>query len=129
MIANLKDKWSRLDASRRLIVSAAIGLFVLLVWSAFAPLDVITRGQGKVIPNSKVQVVQAADPATIAEILVQNGQMVRQGQLLIRLNDSESASQLGQLETETEMLSERADRLQREASGQSAGCPPGSVCA
>jgi len=129
MIANFKDKWSRLDASRRLIVSAAIGLFVLLVWSAFAPLDVITRGQGKVIPNSKVQVVQAADPATIAEILVQNGQMVRQGQLLIRLNDSESASQLGQLETETEMLSERADRLQREASGQSAGCPPGSVCA
>ncbi len=129
MIDNLKSRWARLDASRRLIVSAAIGTFLLLVWSAFAPLDDITRGQGKVIPNSKVQVVQAADPATIAEILVQNGEQVKQGQLLIRLNDSESASQLGQLETETEMLSQRANRLQREASGQSASCPPGSVCA
>lgn len=129
MIDRWKARWARLDASRRLIVVAAIGVFVLLVWSAFAPLDDITRGQGKVIPNSKVQVVQAADPATIDQILVQNGEQVKRGQLLVRLNDSESASQLGQLETETQMLSERANRLQREASGQSTGCAPGTACA
>ena len=34
MIAKLQDKWSRLDASRRLIVSAAIGLFVLHIAGA-----------------------------------------------------------------------------------------------
>lgn len=124
-----KARWARLDASRRLIVVAAIGVLVLVVWAAFAPLDDITRGQGKVIPNSKVQVVQAADPATIDQILVQNGEQVKRGQLLVRLNDSESASQLGQLETETQMLSERANRLQREASGQSTGCAPGTACA
>jgi len=129
MIEKLKAKWARLDSSRRLIVVAAIGVLALLLWSAFAPLDDITRGAGKVIPNSKVQVVQAADPATIEEILVQNGQQVKRGELLIRLNDSESASQLGQLETETERLTERADRLQREASGEGSGCEPGSLCA
>lgn len=128
-IENLKARWARLDTSRRLIVSAAIGLFALIVWASFAPLDDITRGQGKVIPNSKVQVVQAADPATIEEILVQNGEQVKRGQLLVRLNDSESASQLGQLETETERLTARADRLQREASGDGTGCEPGTACA
>ncbi|AKM10192.1 HlyD family type I secretion periplasmic adaptor subunit [Croceicoccus naphthovorans] len=129
MIDRLKARWARLDSSRRLIVVAAIGLVVLIVWAAFAPLDDITRGQGKVIPNSKVQLVQAADPATVEEILVQNGEQVKRGQLLVRLNDSESASQLGQLETETARLSQRADRLQREASGSGTGCEPGSVCA
>ncbi|MBS7670339.1 HlyD family type I secretion periplasmic adaptor subunit [Croceicoccus gelatinilyticus] len=129
MIAKMKARWERLDASRRLIVAAAIGIFLLLIWAAFAPLDDITRGQGKVIPNSKVQVVQAADPATVDEILVQNGEQVKRGQLLVRLNDSESASQLGQLQTETSRLSARAERLRQEASGEGAGCEPGSVCA
>ncbi|RVQ64749.1 HlyD family type I secretion periplasmic adaptor subunit [Croceicoccus ponticola] len=129
MIDNFKARWARMDSSRRLIVVSATGLFALVFWSAFAPLDDITRGQGKVIPNSKVQVVQAADPATVEQILVQNGQQVKRGELLIRLNDSESASQLGQLETETELMEARSARLQREAQGQGSGCGPGSICA
>ncbi len=129
MIAAARAGWDRLDSPRRLIVVAAIGVLALLVWASFAPLDDITRGQGKVIPSSKVQVVQAADPAQVAEILIQNGQQVKRGELLVRLNDSESASQLGQLETETQRLSARADRLNREASGEGTGCEPGSICA
>ena len=129
MIAQARQGWEKLDGARRLIVVAAVGVLLLLIWASLAPLDDITRGQGRVIPSSKVQVVQAADPATVEEILIQNGQQVKRGELLVRLNDSESASQLGQLETETERLSARADRLNREASGTSAGCEPGSVCA
>ena len=129
MIAQARQGWEKLDDARRLIVVAAVGVLLLLIWASLAPLDDITRGQGRVIPSSKVQVVQAADPATVEEILIQNGQQVKRGELLVRLNDSESASQLGQLETETERLSARADRLNREASGTSAGCEPGSVCA
>jgi len=129
MIEEWKRRWERLDTSRRLIVVAAVGLAVLLVWGSFAPLDEITHGQGKVIPNSKVQVVQAADPATVEEILIQNGEQVKRGQLLVRLNDSESASQLGQLQTETDRLAARADRLGREASGENGdGCTPGTPC-
>ena len=124
-----KDRWGSLDASRKLIVVAAVGVLLIVIWAAFAPLDEITRGQGKVIPNSKVQVVQAADPATVEEILVQNGEQVSRGELLMRLDDTESASELGQLATETERLSARADRLGREASGSGSGCGPGSICA
>ncbi|MEM1053473.1 MAG: HlyD family type I secretion periplasmic adaptor subunit, partial [Pseudomonadota bacterium] len=64
------------------------------------------------------------------EILVRGGQSVKQGQLLVRLDDAQSASELGQLQTENQRLAARAQRLEREASGGgSEGCEPGSVCA
>lgn len=121
--------WSSWDASRRLIAISAIGLAVLLCWAAFAEVDSITRGQGRVIPSSRAQLVQPSGPAVVTEILVRNGQMVEEGQLLVRLDDSQSASELGQLQTENERLSVRAQRLSGEADGRSLGCEEGSVCA
>lgn len=126
---SMLSKWSGLDAPRRLIIVSALGLAVLLVWAAFAEVDSITRGTGKVIPSSKAQLVQPSEPAVISEILVRGGQSVTKGQLLVRLDDAQSASELGQLQTENRRLSVRAERLSQEASGGSLGCEEGSVCA
>ena len=126
---SLVDRFHGWDASRRLIAVAAAGLFVLVVWAAFAQVDEVTRGTGRVIPSSKAQLVQPAEPATVAEILVRSGQTLRQGQLHVRLDDAQSASELGQLQTENERLAVRAERLQGEASGASLGCEEGSGCA
>ena len=120
------DSW---DASRRLIAVSALGLFVLIVWAALAPVDEVTRGMGKVIPSSKAQLVQPAEPATIQEILVRAGQTVKKGQLLVRLDDAQSASELGQLRTETERLQARSQRLASEAGGGEVGCGEGTLCA
>lgn len=120
------DEW---DAGRKLIAVCAIGFAVLFVWGAIAQVDEITRGMGKVIPSSKVQLVQAAEPSVIAEIGVRSGQLVKKGDLLVRLDDSESASALGQLETENERLSARAARLQREGTGGGGDCGAGTACA
>lgn len=124
-----RERFYGLDPSRRLIVVSAVGLLLLLVWSAFAQVDQVTRGMGKVIPSSKAQLVQAAEPATIAEILVRSGQSVRKGQLLVRLDDAQSSSELGQLQTENERLAVRAQRLAQEAAGGALGCEAGTVCA
>ncbi len=126
---NVLGWWEAMDAPRKLIVTSAVGLALLLSWSAFAQVDSITRGSGKVIPTSKAQLVQPAEPAVIEEILVRGGQSVKKGQLLVRLDDAQSASELGQLQTENERLAVRARRLQQEASGGSLGCEEGSVCA
>lgn len=134
--AMLRDHWQTLrqrierwDAERRLIAACAVGLGLLLLWASVAPVDEITRGMGKVIPSSKAQLVQAADPALVRDILVRGGQSVRKGQLLVRLDDAEASSALGQLQTETERLSVRAERLEKEASGLNLGCEAGSACA
>jgi adhesin transport system membrane fusion protein len=77
-----------LDGAQAVIVAcfAAVTLFIL--WAALARVDEVTRGQGRVIPSSKMQMVQSAEPATIKDILVRSGQTVRKGQLLVRLDDA-----------------------------------------
>jgi adhesin transport system membrane fusion protein len=117
------------DAGRKLIAICAIGFAVLVLWGAVAQIDEITRGMGKVIPSSKVQLVQAAEPSVIAEIGVRAGQLVKKGDLLVRLDDSESASALGQLETENERLTARAARLEQEGTGGGGNCGAGTACA
>ena len=78
------------------------------------------------IPSSKAQIVQAAEPTTIDAILVRSGQRVRKGQLLVRLDDTQSASELGQIAAETRSLEARAARLGREGGvGGSTDCAPG----
>jgi len=130
LIAKIRAWWAAefWDANRRLIFISAVAIFVLIVWAAFARLDEVTRGMGKVIPSSKTQLVQAAAPATVTAIMVRPGQLVRQGQLLVRLDDSLSSSALSQLQVENTRLEARAARLQREGTGGGEGCEEGGAC-
>ncbi|SNT12506.1 HlyD family type I secretion periplasmic adaptor subunit [Sphingopyxis indica] len=109
--------WLRLRGAEQIIVAAAAGFVLFLLWASIARVDEVTRGQGRVIPSSKVQIIQSAEPSTIKEILVRSGQTVNKGQLLVRLDNTSSQSELGQLETENERLAQRAARLASEAGG------------
>ncbi len=119
--------FARLNAAERIIFFSAVGLSLFILWASLAQVDEVTRGQGRVIPSSKVQLVQAAEPSTIEEILVRSGQTVKKGQLLVRFDDTTSSSELGQLQTETERLAASSARLNREAGG-AGGCV-GESCA
>lgn len=103
--------------TRRIILSSGVAIFVFVSWASFAKVEEVTRGQGRVIPSSKAQVIQSAEPTTIRDIVVHAGQAVRKGQLLVRLDDTESSAQLGQIEAENRSLSARASRLSREGTG------------
>ena len=105
-----------LTGARLIIVSVAVGFALFLLWAALAQVDEVTKGQGKVIPSSKIQIIQSSTPATIAELLVRSGQAVKRGQLLARLDNPESRS----IEAETEALQARSVRLQAEGTGASA---------
>ncbi|MEZ5681367.1 MAG: HlyD family type I secretion periplasmic adaptor subunit [Erythrobacter sp.] len=128
-MTSLRERFASLDAPQKLIAVAAIGLLAIFVWAAFAQVEQIARGSGKVIPSSKAQLVQPSEPAVIADILVRGGQSVKKGDLLVRLDDTQSASALGELEEENRRLAVRAQRLENEASGGSLGCEDGSLCA
>ena len=103
-----------LTGARLIIVSVAVGFALFLLWAMLAQVDEVTAGQGKVIPSSKVQLIQAAEPATVRELLVRSGQRVRRGQILARLDDTQSSSELGQIQAETQSLQERSARLSSE---------------
>jgi len=106
-----------LTGSQRVIVITTIGFFLFILWAALADVDEVTRGQGKVIPSSKVQLIQATEASTISELLVRSGQQVKRGQLLARLDNPESR----QLQAETQALEARSARLASEGLGSSAG--------
>ena len=104
-----------LTGARLIIVAVSIGFTLFLLWAALAQVDEVTSGQGKVIPSSKVQLIQASEPATVAELMVRSGQRVKKGQLLARLDNPQSR----QIQAETEALEARSARLAAEGSGGS----------
>ena len=120
-MSKIVDYWQRLRGAEQITLAAAIGFVLFLAWASIARVDEVSRGQGRVIPSSKVQIIQSAEPSTIKEILVRSGQTVQKGQLLVRLDNTTSQSELGQLETENERLAQRAARLAGEGGG-GAGC-------
>ena len=113
-----------LTGARMIIVASAAAFALFLLWASLAQLDEVTRGQGKVIPSSKLQVITAAEPATVSGILVKSGQQVRKNELLARLDSPESR----QVQAETESLQARVSRLTAEGTGQSVACT-GTDCA
>ncbi|HEU5286137.1 MAG TPA: HlyD family type I secretion periplasmic adaptor subunit [Sphingomicrobium sp.] len=124
----IKRQRQPLTGSRLIIVASAIGFAIFLIWAMLAQVDEVTSGQGKVIPSSKAQLIQAAEPAIVQELLVRSGQRVRRGQLLARLDDTQSASELGQIQAETEALTARSARLAAEGTRTSTNCV-GADCA
>lgn len=108
------------------IIVAMAGLFAfLLVWAAFAEVDEVTRGDGKVIPSKKTQTIQSAEPGIVEEILVRTGQRVRQGDVLVRLDNTINTSNLGEVEAKARTLAAQIARLEIESEGRA---DAGYVC-
>jgi adhesin transport system membrane fusion protein len=113
-----------MTGARMIIVASAAAFALFLIWASLAQVDEVSRGQGKVIPSSKLQVITASEPATVSQILVKSGQQVKKGQLLARLDSPESR----QVQAETQSLQARVSRLTAEGTGQHVECT-GTDCA
>ena len=63
-------------------------LIVSVIWAYNAEIEKVTRGNGKVIPSRQIQVVQNLEGGILAEILVNVGEIVEKGQLLLKIDDT-----------------------------------------
>ncbi len=78
--------------SHILLVTIAAFFFSFLAWASWATLDIVTRGNGKVIPSRQVQVVQHLEGGIVSEILTAEGDTVEKGQVLMRIDNVRAAS-------------------------------------
>jgi membrane fusion protein, adhesin transport system len=101
--------------SRMLLTSSIAMLAAGLVWANFAVLDEVKRGNGKVVPSRQIQVVQSLEGGIVDAILVQDGSIVRQGDPLIRINDTNFSSQLGEIRERRGAMAARVARLEAES--------------
>ncbi len=88
---------------------------ILLIWASVAKIDERTRGEGRVIPSHKIQVVQNLEGGIIKEILVAEGEFVEKGQVLVSIDDTGAG---GSFEESVGMINElmaRAIRLRAES--------------
>lgn len=93
-----------------------IGIFCLIafLWAGVAEIDEVTRGEGKVIPSSKVQVLQNLEGGIIKEVRVREGDIVEKGQPLIIIDDTGFASSYGEKKSKYLTLQAQLARMEAE---------------
>lgn len=99
-------------------------VLTLIVWAAFAVLDEVTRGEGKVIPTRQIQILQSLDGGIVSEILVKEGQSVKIGDLLLKVDPTRMVSSLRENQSQYLSLLAKAARLQALADGARFIPPP-----
>jgi HlyD family secretion protein len=62
------------------LVAAALG------WAAAAKLDIVALAEGKLVPAGYLKIVQPAEQGVIKEIFVREGERVREGEVLMRMD-------------------------------------------
>ena len=87
----------------------------LIVWSSYAELDKIVRGEGKVVPSSQIQIIQNLEGGIVEELFIRSGDKVTKGQVLIKLDNTQFASSFDESELREAELTAKAQRLAAEA--------------
>lgn len=99
-----------------LLISGAMLVFIL--WAGIAKLDEVAVTNGEVVPSSAVQTIQHLEGGVVSEILVKEGQLVDEGQVLFRLAPQSAASEFEQMKAREVGLALRAERLKSYLDGR-----------
>jgi adhesin transport system membrane fusion protein len=104
--------------SRYLLWLILLAFVWLIIWASQAQVDEITRGEGKVIPFHQLQKVQNLEGGIVSEILVAEGDLVKEGQVLLKINNATSKSSYEEGKLRLNELKAKALRLEAEAKGE-----------
>lgn len=74
----------------QLLYTICLLVVVAFIWSLIGRIDVIAAAPGKIQPQGNVKVVESMQPGKVSAILVQNGDLVKEGQVLVRLDPTEN---------------------------------------
>ena len=112
------------------ILYAIVAIVVIFIaWAALATLDVVVRGQGRVVPSSQLQVVSNLEGGVIEEVFVKAGDTVTAEQPLMALDQTQRGGDLAISRSDSAALAARIARLQGEAAGRAPNFPAGGGAA
>jgi adhesin transport system membrane fusion protein len=92
-------------------------VILLIVWASVSEVEEVTRGNGKVIPSSQVQIIQNLEGGILAEMHVHVGDIVQKGQLLMRLDPTRFSAPYEEYRAKHLALMAQAARLKAETTG------------
>jgi hemolysin D len=83
------------------VLYALLGLVAAaLAWAALARLDIVAVAEGKLVPAGYLKIVQPPEQGVIKDIFVREGELVREGQALMRMDTELLAADGRALSTE-----------------------------
>lgn len=116
------------DDNRDLLLRGLIGLLVVAVlWASLTSLDEQIRAPGSVISSSRSQVIQIVDAGTLKELRVKEGDTVKAGTLLARLDPTRYQASNDEIAAKAASLQANIDRLEAELSGRAIRFSPSAA--
>lgn len=110
---------SQLAPVHRLIGGVLIFMVLAFAaWAAFGQLDIVVQAQGKLVPASAVKVSQPVEAGPVVELRVKDGQAVKTGELLARLDSTQSSKDTDALRSDQAMAKARLASLDAALAGQ-----------
>jgi adhesin transport system membrane fusion protein len=108
----------RTPRTLRLLLMTMLAMIICgLVWAAFAVLDEVKRGNGRVVPSRQMQIIQSLEGGIVNTISVHEGEIVDAGQELMRIDDTTFAAQFGEIRERRDAMAARVARLDAESRG------------
>lgn len=100
------------------LILVILGFFIiLLIWAALSDVDEITKGQGKIIPSSREQVIQSLEGGILSSLEVREGAIVEKGQVIAYLDETRFESSLDESRSRYKANLIKSARLNAEVSG------------
>jgi HlyD family type I secretion membrane fusion protein len=115
-----------------LVIGVAVaGLFatLLVLWSYLAPLASAAVASGQIVTDGSRRTVQHLEGGIIREILVRDGDRVRAGQVVVRLDDTQSAASTDLLRAQWDVLRAQNTRLSAEIADETTLAFPADLLA
>ena len=103
----------------KVVLYVVFGLFVILiVWSIFGRLDVVATAEGRLIPETYVKIVQPAESGIVKDILVNEGEFVEAGQVLMRMDSSLMQADKRSIKNQLDLQSIQLRRIDAELAAE-----------
>ena len=119
--AHLEDLADRIRprVASSMLLWLILGFFALFVaWACLVKLDRTVHAAGRVIPSSRLQILSVQEGGTVQAILVRPGDLVKRGQVLVRLDPSGAGAELGSNQSAVASLTAKTARLEAEIAGR-----------
>lgn len=100
------------------LITIIILLGIGLIWAYFASIETLSVGMGKVIPSSQIKIIQSLDGGIVKEILVRDGEIVKENQVLMKLDDTRYKAEFSAGYAKYLALLAMVSRLRAEAQDQ-----------